>query len=36
MKAADALRLVDFYSKELEIEDYYHTSNTRVRLRVCV
>ena len=33
MRAADALRLVDFYSKELEIEDHF---NRAVRLRVCV
>lgn len=33
MKAADALRLVDFYSKEIEIEDY---NLSLVRLRVCV
>lgn len=33
MKAADALRLVDFYSREIEIEDH---NLSLVRLRVCV
>jgi hypothetical protein len=33
MKAADALRLVDFYAQEIEIEDH---SLSLVRLRVCV
>jgi hypothetical protein len=36
MKAADALRLVDFYSKELEIEDHLRDKRNLARLRVCV
>ena len=34
MEAAEALRLVDFYSREIEIEDI--TKVSLVRLKVCV
>jgi len=34
MKPAEALRLVDFYSREIEIEDI--TKMSLARLKVCV